>query len=154
MLIDPSALPCHTGSSYPEPFRALVAGRSKRRLGDAAGLSRFGVNLVTLEPNSYSSMRHWHSAQDELVYVLHGEVTLITNEGETVLTAGMAAAFPAGEANGHHLTNRSNRPAVYLEIGDRTSDDTVTYPDVDLQAIQIDRTYVYTHKDGTPYKHE
>lgn len=151
MLINPAEIPARTGTGYPEPFRALVAGRFRKRLGDAAGLKNFGVNWVLLEPGSASAHRHWHQRQDELIYVLEGELTLITNAGEQILTAGMAAGFPAGEADGHHLVNRSSSPAIYLEVGDRTSHDTVTYPDIDLLAQDSPTGWVFTHKNGHPY---
>jgi uncharacterized cupin superfamily protein len=151
MLINPENITEKTGSNYPEEFKALVAGRSRKRLGDAAGLKNFGVNLTKLAPGSCSALRHWHAKQDEFIYVLEGEVTLVTNNGEQILTAGMAAGFPAGVADGHHLINRSNSEAVYLEIGDRTSDDEVTYPDVDLVAKHSLNGLRFTHKDGSLY---
>ncbi len=151
MLINPQDIPDKKGSNYPDQFKSFVAGRSKKRLGDVAGLENFGVNLVKLEPGSYSALRHWHAKQDEFVYVLEGEVTLVTNAGEQTLKAGMAAGFPAGEANGHHLINRSNTVAVYLEIGDRTPDDEVTYPDVDLMAKHSPNGWVFNKKNGSLY---
>ncbi|GAB4149618.1 MAG: cupin domain-containing protein [Cyanobacteria bacterium J069] len=151
MYIDPAQVPAKTGTVYPEPFKSLVRGRVKRRLGDAAGLKNFGVNLVTLEPGARSALRHWHQRQDEFVYVLSGEVVLITDAGEQVLTAGMAAGFPAGEANGHHLINRSTGLAMFLEVGDRTPDDQITYPDDDLEAVAGAAGWVFCHKNGLPY---
>lgn len=151
MRLDLSQIPIHTSSSYPSIFKAQVAGRSKQRLGDAAGLKNFGVNRVRLAPGSQSALRHWHSRQDELIYVLEGELVLKTNAGKEYLTAGMAAGFPAGEANGHHLCNESNADAVYLEIGDRTPDDRVEYPDDDLIAQWVEEGWQFTHKDGRPY---
>jgi uncharacterized cupin superfamily protein len=130
MIIDPQDVPTQRGTNYPEPFKAMVAGRSRQRLGQFAGLKNFGVNLVKLEPGSYSALRHWHSHQDEFIYILEGELTLITDAGEQILTPGMAAGFPAGEANGHHLVNRSSVVGVYLEVGDRTPNDVGTFPDV------------------------
>ncbi|HEY9729523.1 MAG TPA: cupin domain-containing protein [Chroococcales cyanobacterium] len=152
MIIDPQEVPDRTGTNYPEPFKSFVAGRTKKRLGDAAGLKNFGVNLVKLEPGSRSALRHWHSRQDELVYILEGEVTLVTNAGEQILKPGMAAGFPAGEANGHHLINRSSSVAVYLEIGDRTPNDSGNYPDDDLIAKDDSGKWVFLHKDGSPYE--
>ncbi|HTW89815.1 MAG TPA: cupin domain-containing protein [Candidatus Binataceae bacterium] len=147
--IDPASLPESKGvTSYPEPFRAMVAGRMRRVLGETLGLKNFGVNLSRLDPGAYSSARHWHSLEDEFVYVLEGEVTLITDEGEQTLTAGMAAGFPAGKPNGHHLVNRGSRIATYLEIGDRRPGDEVTYPDIDLELRWARR---FRHKDGRPY---
>lgn len=151
MLINPQDVPDKTNSNYPNEFKSFVAGRSKKRLGDAAGLQNFGVNLVKLEPGSCSALRHWHAKQDEFIYILEGEVTLVTNTGEQTLKAGMAAGFPAGEANGHHLINRSTSVAVYLEIGDRTPDDEVSYPDDDLMAKHSPKGWVFTHKDGSAY---
>jgi|SRR5579885_1928046 len=147
--IDPASLPERKGvTNYPEPFRAMVAGRARRVLGDPLGLTHFGVNLTRLDPGAYSSMRHWHTLEDEFIYVLEGELTLITDEGEQRLTPGMAAGFPAGKPNAHHLVNRSDRVAAYLEVGDRRPGETASYPDGDL-AMHWER--VFTHKDGTPY---
>jgi len=151
MLINPQDVPDKTNSNYPNEFKSFVVGRSKKRLGDAAGLQNFGVNLVKLEPGSCSALRHWHAKQDEFIYILEGEVTLVTNSNEQTLKAGMAAGFPAGEANGHHLINRSTSVAVYLEIGDRTPDDEVSYPDDDLMAKHSLKGWVFTRKDGSAY---
>lgn len=151
MLIDPQNIPDRKTSIYPDEFKPLVAGRTKKRLGDAAGLKNFGVNLVKLEPGSCSALRHWHTKQDEFIYILSGEVTLVTNNGEQILKAGMAAGFPAGEADGHHLINRSNAIVEYLEVGDRTPNDNVTYPDDDLIAKDNSGVWIFTHKDGSPY---
>lgn len=151
MLINPQDVPDKKKSNYPNEFKSFVVGRSKKRLGDAAGIKNFGVNLVKLEPGSCSALRHWHAKQDEFVYILEGEVTLVTNVGEQILKAGMAAGFPAGEANGHHLINRSNSVVIYLEIGDRTPDDEVTYPDDDLMANHSPKGWVFTRKDGSAY---
>lgn len=151
MILDLDTIPVQQGTSYPQPFREIVSGRSRQRLGNAAGLTNFGVNLTTLEPGSASSLRHWHSRQDEFVYVVSGELVLITDEGETVMEPGMMAAFPAGESNGHCLINRTQQSAVYLEVGDRTRDDSASYPDIDLLATSTSQGYVFTHKDGTPY---
>ena len=151
MIINPENIPNKTSSNYPEQFKPLVAGRSKKRLGDAAGLNNFGVDLVRLAPGSCSALRHWHTKQDEFIYVLSGEITLVTNQGEQTLTAGMAAGFTAGVTDGHHLINRSNAVSVYLEIGDRTSGDQVNYPDVDLVANDSPNGWSFTHKDGSLY---
>jgi uncharacterized cupin superfamily protein len=150
--LDPGQVPPQTTTGYPEPYRSRVAGRHKKRLGDAAGLKNFGVNLVTLEPRAESSMRHWHEKQDEFIYVLEGEITLVTNAGRQRLRPGMAAGFPAGRADGHQLVNETDRPAVYLEVGDRTPDDRASYPDVDLAASMVDGKFVFTRKDGRPYE--
>jgi len=149
---DPKDLAEQSSTGYPEPYRSRVAGRYRRRLGDAAGLRNFGVNLTRLDPGAESSMRHWHAKQDEFIYVIEGEVTLVTDAGRQRLTAGMAAGFPAGRADGHQLVNESEKPAIYLEIGDRTPGDSATYPDVDLAARMIEGKWVFTHKDGNPYK--
>lgn len=151
MIINPSEIPKETGSKYPEQFKGMVVGRVKQRLGNAAGLNSFGVNLVHLQPGSCSALRHWHTLEDEFIYVLEGELTLVTNLGEEILGVGMGAGFPAGEPNGHHLVNRSSKVAVYLEIGDRKSGDEANYPDDDLVAKTINHTRVFTRKDGTTY---
>lgn len=151
MIINPENIPNKTSSNYPEQFKPLVAGRSKKRLGDSTGLKNFGVNLVKIAPGSCSALRHWHTKQDEFIYVLSGEITLVTNAGKQILTAGMAAGFTAGVADGHHLINCSNAVSVYLEIGDRTSGDQVNYPDVDLVANDSPNGWSFTHKDGRLY---
>jgi uncharacterized cupin superfamily protein len=148
--IDIAALPFVARGGYPPPHDKLVAGRSHKRLGDEAGLTQFGVNLTRLPPGVHSSLRHWHENQDEFVYVLEGALTLIENDGETVLGRGDAAGFKAGVANGHHLVNRSDRDAVYLEIGTRTPRERAHFSDVDL-AVGVDESGVhYTCKDGPP----
>jgi len=147
--IDVAAVPIRKGSDYPPPFEAPCAARTRQRLGDAGSLRDFGVNLMTLPPGGWSSQRHWHSHEDELVYVLDGEVTLVEDGGETVLRAGECAAFPKGTGNGHHLINRSGVTAVYLEVGSRHPQDLTTYSDIDMMASNTDGRYV--HKDGTPY---
>jgi len=148
---DPKDLPEQSTTGYPEPYKSRVAGRHKRRLGDHAGMKNFGVNLTRLDPGVESSMRHWHTEQDEFIYVLEGEVTLVTDAGRQKLKAGMAAGFPAGKADGHQLVNETRRPAVYLEIGDRTPGDGATYSEADLAAKFVDGKWVFTHKDGSPY---
>jgi uncharacterized cupin superfamily protein len=151
-VVDPKAIPGRRATSYPEPFRAVVAGREKRALGDMAGLTNFGVNLTRLDPGAASALRHWHERQDEFVYVLEGELVLVTDEGEQILRAGMAAGFPAGAPRGHQLLNRSDRPALYLEIGDRTPGDRVHYSQDDLEAtLDPEGRWRFTHKDGRPY---
>lgn len=139
-------------SNYPEPFAARMAGREKRALGDVFGLANFGVNLTRLAPGAGSALRHAHSKQDELIYVLAGHPVLITDQGETALAPGMCAGFRAGTGNGHQLVNRSDEAVVYLEIGDRSAGDTVSYPDDDLMAV-LGSTgkWQFAHKDGTPY---
>lgn len=149
--LDPATVKPETGSDYPAPFDAIAAGRERRRLGDAAGLKNFGVNLTRLPPGCASSQRHWHTRQDEFVYVLEGELVLVTGEGEQLLRAGMAAGFPAGKPSGHHLVNRSGRDALVLEVGDRTPGDEGDYSDIDMMWRIIDGEERYLHKDGTPY---
>jgi uncharacterized cupin superfamily protein len=147
--IDVPTVPERKGSGYPAPFHLNAGERVRQALGDAGGLSEFGVNLLRLPAGAWSSQRHWHSAEDEFVYVLSGEVTLIADEGEQVLRAGDCAAFPKNQANGHHLINKRTGPAVVLEIGTRSTEDVCEYPDLDMR---IDaRIGHYTHRDGTPY---
>ncbi|CBS86559.1 cupin domain-containing protein [Azospirillum lipoferum] len=148
-VIDPAALTADTGATdYPQPFRAQVAGRHRVALGDPLGLTNFGVNLTRLAPGASSALRHWHSRQDEFVFVVDGELTLVTDAGETLLTAGMCAGFPHGVADGHRLINRSSRPASYLEVGDRSGGDEVSYSDEDM----VWRDGAYRHRDGTPWE--
>lgn len=147
--INLDTVPRQTGSSYPAPFHEPCADRIRQRLGDAGGLTQFGVNRMELPPGAWSSQRHWHSAEDEFVYVLSGEVALVTDAGEQVLRAGDCAGFPKGEPNGHHLLNKSNETAICLEVGSRSREDICTYPDIDMRIDSRDE--VYKHKDGTPY---
>jgi uncharacterized cupin superfamily protein len=147
--IDVKSVPGRKGSSYPAQFHEEAKGRIKQALGDAGGLTKFGVNLTHLPPGAWSSQRHWHPQEDEFVFVLEGEVTLITNTGEDILRAGDCAAFPQNVPDGHHLINKSEDDAVYLEIGTRTAGDDCHYPDVDLH--YDGKTDSYTHKDGRPY---
>lgn len=145
-------LPARSSSLYPEPFRSRVLPREKRALGDAFGLTGFGVNLTVLHPGAESSMRHWHSHEDELIYVLDGEVLLVSDAGEQLLCAGMLVGFRAGDTDAHQLVNRSDRPASYLEIGGRDPRDAASYPDVDLAARQdADGRWQFFHKDGRAY---
>lgn len=139
-------------SNYPEPFASRMNGRAKQVLGDLFGLTNFGVNRTTLAPGAVSALRHWHTRQDEFVYILEGEAVLQTDAGDTVLTAGMCAGFAAGAENGHRLVNRSAEPCVYLEIGDRTPGDEGHYPDDDIAAFKgDDGRWQFRHKDGRPY---
>lgn len=152
--LDPKDVKPRTGSGYPEPYRSRVLPREKRPLGDALGLTKIGVNLTTLPPGKESSMRHWHTMEDELVFVLEGEVVLRTEGREQILTAGMCAGFPAGTKDGHHLVNRTDRPARYLEISNRDPADEAEYadPEVDLAyRKEPDGNAIFTHKDGRPY---
>ncbi len=139
-------------SIYPQRFVHVTEGREKRALGDVFGLQRFGVNLTRLAPGASSALRHSHSQQDELVYVLEGEPTLITDAGEQRLGPGDCAGFRAGAPGGHHLVNRSDDDVVLIEIGDRTPGDEVTYPDDDLHGeLTPDGARRFSHRDGTPY---
>ena len=140
------------GSSYPPPFDQPCAERLRKRLGDAAGLTDFGVNLLTLPPGVWSSQRHWHTAEDEFVFVVSGEVVLVTDDGEAVLRAGDAAGFPANDTNGHCFQNRSDREAQILEVGTRVTGDMAYYPDIDMVAPPGGKPAAYTHRDGTPYQ--
>jgi uncharacterized cupin superfamily protein len=147
--IDISVVPERKGVGYPAPFNALSADRVRQRLGNAGGLADFGVNLMRLPPGNWSSQRHWHSHEDEFVYVLEGELVLIEDAGETVLSAGDCAAFPKNTGNDHHMINRSNTTAVYLEVGSRSPDDLTVCSDIDMMSSAADGRF--THKDGSPY---
>jgi uncharacterized cupin superfamily protein len=151
--LDPTTVTPRTSSAYPtDAMRAVTAGREKRMLGDALGLTTFGVNLTTLRPGAASALRHWHLRQDEFVFVLEGQLTLVTDEGEQTLGPGTCAGFPGGVANGHHLVNRSSMPATYIEIGDRLPGDGAEYPDHDLRVRATGSSWKYTHKDGTAFE--
>jgi len=150
--LDPTQLPPRIASLYPEPFRSRVLPREKRRLAAALGLTKIGVNLTTLPPGKESSMRHFHTREDEFIFVLEGELVLRTDQGEQVLTAGTCAGFAAGVRDGHQFVNRSDRPARYLEVSNHDSDDEAEYPDEDLACHKVaEGTYVFSRKDGTPY---
>ncbi len=148
--IDVNAVPQRTGTNYPAQFSGPMQGRIRQPLGDAAGLTQFGVNLLQLPPGGWSAQRHWHTHEDEFVYIVSGEVVLVTNEGEQVLRAGDCAGFPAGAPNGHHLVNRSDAVVVCLEVGTRNpKEDAVDYPDIDM-ICEAGRNG-YSHRDGSPY---
>jgi len=151
--LDPNTVEAICRSGYPEPYRSRVLPRHKRRLGEALGLTRIGINHTTLPPGKESSMRHWHTHEDEFVYVLEGEVVLRTGAGEQLLRAGMCAGFPAGVEDGHQLINRGDRPAVYLEVSNRDKADTARYsdPDVDLIWSPPHASGRFTRRDGTPF---
>jgi uncharacterized cupin superfamily protein len=149
--IDLSTVPETSGSGYPAPFRDLVIGRHSRPVGEAGGLTQFGVKLVRLEPGAASSQRHWHEAEDEFVYMLEGELVLIESNGETAMAPGDAAAFPAGVANGHHLINRTSRDATFLVVGTRASRERCHYPDIDLMFVADDVGERYTNRSGDAY---
>ncbi|HXZ59074.1 MAG TPA: cupin domain-containing protein [Steroidobacteraceae bacterium] len=151
--LDPASVAAVSRSGYPEPYRSRVLPREKRRLGEALGLTRIGINQTVLPPGKESSMRHWHTREDEFVYVLEGELVLRTGAGEQRLTAGMCAGFPAGVEDGHQLINRSDRPAVYLEVSNRDPEDGAQYsdPEVDLLWSPPHARGSFTRRDGTPY---
>ena len=149
--LDPKTLTPRTGTIYPAEFAGQLKGREKRGLGDAFGLTQFGVNLTTLLPGAWSAQRHWHEKEDEFVFVVDGEITLIDDAGEHVLKPGMCAGFKAGTANGHHLVNKSKSPATYVEVGTRSDDEVSTYPDVDMKAGKVAGKWVLSRKDGTGF---
>ena len=145
--IDLATVSSRRGSAYPAPHDAPCADRLRHMLGDAGNLAAFGVNLMQLPPGSWSSQRHWHSHEDEFVYILSGEVVLIEDGGEQVMVAGDCAAFPAGSGNGHHLVNRSEALATFLEVGPRDNRDCTTYSDIDMMTGEGG---AYVRKDGNP----
>jgi uncharacterized cupin superfamily protein len=148
--IDLTKIPVKTGSGYPTPFDLPCAARARQRLGDAAGLTDFGVNMLRLPPGVWSSQRHWHSAEDEFVFIVEGELVLVTDAGEELLRSGDCAGFKAGVKDGHHLQNRSGRDAILLEIGSRrVAEDEGEYPDIDMRFLKNDAGYA--HRDGTLY---
>ena len=149
--LDITLVPERNSTSYPEPFRAAVSGRFWRALGEAAGLTQFGVNLVRLEPGAWSSQRHWHENEDEFLLMLEGELVLVEDEGETILRAGDAAGFKAGVPNGHHLLNRTERDGVFLVVGSRAPAERAHYPDLDLLYEKTDGRVRYTDRAGRPF---
>lgn len=158
--LDPTSLPEQRGSGYPEPYKSRMGDRAKRRLGPALGLTQFGVNLVRLGPGGQSALRHWHSREEEFVYLLEGELVLRTDAGEQILRAGDCAGYPAGTGDGHQLVNRGTSVAIYLEVGTRHDEDEAHYPDDDLLLRYLpvqqpdgssQREVQYSHKDGRPY---
>ena len=150
--IDLATAPVKTGSIYPEPYAAMVEGRSSLRLGDAGGLTQYGVNLVMLEPGAISSLRHWHQNEDEFVWVVEGECILVEDQGETLMRPGDCAAFPANTPNGHQFLNRSDRVAKFLVVGTRAPTEVAVYSDVDLRVQIAGGKAEFTYKDGTPFK--
>lgn len=147
--IDILSVPERKGSGYPKPFNEPCADRIRKRLGDAGGLKDFGINLMRLPPGNWSSQRHWHSHEDEFVFVIEGELVLVEDSGETLLAAGDCAAFPKNSGNGHHLINRSQSVATYLEVGSRSNEDIITCSDVDMVSPSSDGRFF--HKDGRVY---
>lgn len=150
-VIDQGKAPLKTGSIYPEPYASEMAGRSSLRLGDAGGLTQFGANLVILQPGAKSSLRHWHAHEDEFVMVTEGELVLVQDAGETAMRPGDCAAFPAGDPDGHHFLNRSDREARFLVVGTRAPREVATYSDVDLRVELEGREARFTYRDGTPW---
>jgi uncharacterized cupin superfamily protein len=149
--IDVELLPVRSGAFYPPPYDQPCRARERKRLGDAAGLTQFGINQLRLPPGAWSSQRHWHSKCDEFVYVLSGEIVLVTGGGDEILRRGDCAGFKAGDSNGHHFQNRSEQDAVLLEIGTRIEGDGAFYPDIDLVHPPDGQPAMYTHRDGAPY---
>jgi uncharacterized cupin superfamily protein len=149
--LDPATCEPRNSSGYPEPYRSRCLPREKRQLGNALGLTKIGINQTTLPAGKESSMRHWHSHEEEFIYVLSGEVVLVTDAGEQTLRAGMCAGFPLGTGDGHHLVNRGAQPAVYLEISNRDPQDRAFYPDVDLQYNGANAPQMFTRKDGSAF---
>lgn len=149
--LDLSNVPVKTGSIYPAPYAAMMAGRSSLRLGDAGGLTQFGANLVSLEPGAMSSLRHSHAVEDEFVIMVAGELVMVEDEGETLMRAGDCAAFPAGTGNGHHFINRSAAVGRFLVVGSKSKHEVATYSDVDLVVTMAEGKAQFTYKDGTDY---
>ena len=149
--LDLSKAPVKTGSIYPAPYAAQMAGRSSIRLGDLAGLTQFGVNIVTLEPGAVASLRHWHLREDEFAMVLEGRLTLIEDEGETEMHPGDCAAWKAGVANGHRFVNRSDAPGKFLVVGTKAAEEVATYSDVDMQIHIAGGKARFTYHDGSDW---
>ncbi|SHH59143.1 cupin domain-containing protein [Cognatishimia maritima] len=149
--IDLDKIAPRTGTIYPEIHHAEMAGRSSLRFSDAAGLTQFGANITILEPGAKSSLRHWHETQDEFVMVMYGTATLVDNTGETELTAGECAAFPAGDPNGHTIVNKSDAEVRFLAVGARTPTEIAWYSDLDMKVTIDEGGYAFTRKDGSPY---
>ena len=149
--IDVAMIPAVIGTLYPSPFDLPCRARERTKLGDSAGLTQFGVNLLRLPPGAWSSQRHWHTHADEFIYVLSGDVVLVSDDGEETLSAGEAAGFKAGDPDGHCLRNHSDSDVLILEIGSRFSNDVGHYSDIDMVAEADGKPAIYTHRDGTPY---
>lgn len=150
--IDITAAPLKTGSIYPEPYSGQMAGRSSRRLGQHAGLTQFGVNLVTLEPGAVASLRHWHLREDEFAMVVSGDLILVEDEGEIPMTAGECAAWKAGVANGHRFVNRSGAAASFLVVGTKHPEEIATYSDVDMKVHLAGPEPRFTYHDGSEWR--
>jgi uncharacterized cupin superfamily protein len=150
--LDLSTAPVKTGSIYPSPYAEMVAGRSSLRLGELGGLTQFGVNLVILQPGALSSLRHWHRHEDEFMMVTEGECVLVQDAGETVMRPGDCAAFKAGDPDGHHFLNRTDREAQFLVVGTKAPQEVATYSDHDLVVHQEGKTARFTYRDGTDWQ--
>ncbi len=149
--IDLAQVPVRTGSSYPASYAAEMDGRSSLRLGDAGGLTQFGVNIIILQPGGKSSMRHWHLHEEEFVMVIKGDCTLVQDAGPTMLHTGDCASFKAGDPDGHHIINHTGQEARFLVVGTRSRSEVATYSDIDMKVTLTDGVAVYTRKDGTPF---
>lgn len=149
--LDLARIPVKTGSIYPTPYAAMMAGRSSLRLGEAGGLTQFGANLVTLQPGAMSSLRHAHEYEDEFVMMTRGELILVEDEGEVTMRPGHCAAFPAGTGNGHQFVNRSDEMAEFLVVGTKAPREVATYSDVDLRVELEGGRARFTYKDGTDW---
>src|SRR5665213_2431501 len=149
--VDIAKVPIKSGTFYPAQFQAECKGRHKQALGDVVGLTQFGVNITRIDAGQNSALRHWHEQEDEFIFMLEGELVLIENDGETVLKAGDAAGFKAGSGIAHKLVNRTNRDAVYFEVGTRSTNERVHYPDVDLELVRDEKGRCYQLRNGEPY---
>jgi uncharacterized cupin superfamily protein len=146
--IDLNTAPKGEGTRYPPPHNEPCKARRWVRVGDAAGVTQFGVNIVTLDPGVWSSQRHWHSHEDEFVYVTEGELVMVTDAGEEIMRPGDCAGFKAGDRDGHHLQNRSDKVARFLVVGSRNPEDWGEYPDIDMKFLP--GRGGYTRKNGEP----
>jgi len=150
-VIDPDSAPLRTGTIYPAPMAALVAGRSSRKLGEAAGLTQYGVNMIILQPGAAASARHWHEREDEFLIVTQGEMLLVDEDGEHPMRSGDCAAFPAGQANGHHMVNHSDSEARFLVVGTSIDGEVAHYPDHGLKVVLGQGGPRFFHEDGRPF---
>jgi uncharacterized cupin superfamily protein len=149
--LDPFSVAGEERQPYPAPYNTALKGKVRRAVGDALGLTKIGVGLTELAPGAVSALRHWHAEEDEFVYVVSGEITLVTDDGPQVLKAGMVAGFPASRSDGHRLENRSNAKAAYIEVSNRSAREQVHYPDSDLQLVREGGARSWLHRDGKPY---
>jgi|TARA_Y100000590_G_scaffold466656_1_gene642790 uncharacterized cupin superfamily protein len=154
LLTDTLSIEPDSSSLYPKPFDQIVKGRHRHRVSNVVGLTKFGVNVVRLESGAFSSARHWHTKQDEFIYVLAGTLTLVSDEGHTEISEGTSVGFPAGVSNGHQIANFSKSDAWYIEVGDRPSNEIVTYPDIDMLNTVDNGKPFFTHKDGRAFSEE